>query len=217
MINDIDKFERLIRDYVQQNADQGDPAHDFEHFCRVVYSAKKLAKAEGARLEVVMPAAWLHDLVNVPKNDPRRKMASRLSAEAAKKYLQSIEYPDIYIPDIVHAIEAHSYSAQIDTRSLEADIVQDADRLDGLGAIGIARVFAVGGLLKRPLYCSVDPFAETERQLDDLNYTIDHFYVKLFKVSETLKTKSGRVEGKKRVDFMRLFLDQLKNHELSHR
>lgn len=105
-------------------------------------------------------------------------------------------------------IEAHSYSAQITARTTEAKIVQDADRLDGLGAIGIARCFSVSGLLRRRLYDPVDPFGE-KRLLDDLSNTIDHFYVKLFNTVNTLQTRAGQAEGRRRAEHMRSFLEEL--------
>jgi uncharacterized protein len=185
-----------------------DPAHDLAHFRRVVATAKRLAAEEQARLEVVIPAAWFHDFVNVPKNDPRRSQASRLSAVAACEYLREIEYPERYIPEIHHAIEAHSFSARIDPTTPEASVVQDADRLDGLGAIGIARCFSVAGLLKRKIYNLDDPFG-LSRELDDLDYTVDHFYVKLFKTAETLRSTAGRAEGMRRALHMREFLQEL--------
>jgi uncharacterized protein len=201
-------WESLLEKKIQ-SADMGnDPAHDLAHFRRVVATAKQLCTEEGACWEVVVPAAWLHDLVNVPKNDPRRSQASRLSAEAAITFLRDQGYPEQHFAGITHAIEAHSFSAQIECRTLEAGIVQDADRLDGLGAIGIARCFAVAGLLKRALYEPSDPFG-ANRPLDDLKYTIDHFFVKLFKVVDTLRTESGRAEGQRRAQFMREFMDQL--------
>jgi len=182
-----------------------DPAHDFLHFKRVVRTAKKLCLVENARLEIVLPAAWLHDFVIIPKNDPRRKQASQPSAEAAIQFLKTIDYPEKYFSDIAHAIEAHSFSADVETKTLEAKIVQDADRLDGLGAIGIARCFATAGLLRRPFYSEEDPFC-SGRSADDSQFTIDHFFAKLFKTSETLKTKSGREEGIKRVETMKKYL-----------
>ena len=190
-------------------SDVVDPGHDFSHFERVVAAAKKLCEAERARAEVVLPAAWLHDFVIIPKNDPRRKEASRLSAQGASKFLLSIGIDESLIPDIAHAIEAHSFSAGITPRTLEAKIVQDADRLDGLGAIGIARCFTVGGGFGRALYSPLDPFGDT-RERDDGKFTIDHFYIKLFKTVETLHTEAARKEGQRRAQVMRIFLDQLR-------
>lgn len=197
-------FEAKIR-----GLGEDDPAHDYAHFLRVVTSAKRLAVSEGASLEVVLPAAWLHDLVNVSKDDPRRSVASKLSGDAALIFLSEVGYPSTHFEAIRHAIEAHSFSAKIETKTKEAAVVQDADRLDGLGAIGIARVFTVGGLLQRRLYEPGDPFGSTGRQLDDLEFTLDHFFVKLFKTAETLRTAAGREEGKRRVQTMKNYLHDL--------
>ena len=207
---DLNNFEKMIIDKIRSITLNEEPAHDFLHFNRVSQMAKKLCASEKASIEIVMPAAWLHDFVIVPKNDSRRKIASRLSAEAGIQFLSEINYPKQYFDQIFHAIEAHSFSANIDTKSLEAKVVQDADRLDGLGAIGIARCFATAGVLKRSFYSADDPFCVV-RSPDDSLVTIDHFYVKLFKTVDTLKTKSGQVEGSKRVLVMKKYLDDLKN------
>lgn len=205
-------FEEKVRAVAAEDAQatgKNDPAHDHAHFIRVVTTAKRLAETEKARLEIVVPAAWLHDLVNVPKNDPRRSQASRLSAQAARGFFETIGYPRELWDEIGHAIEAHSFSAQIEPKTVEAAVVQDADRLDGLGAIGLARVFSVGGLLSRRIYEPTDPFAQKGRKLDDLENTIDHFFVKLFKTAETLRSSAGREEGKRRAEFMKAYLVEL--------
>ena len=111
-----------------------DPGHGPAHLERVVATALRLAAEEGARLEVVLPAAWLHDCVHVAKDSPDRARASRLAADHALRFLESAGYPAPLLPDIRHAIEAHSYSAGIAPRTIEAKVVQDADRLDALGA-----------------------------------------------------------------------------------
>jgi uncharacterized protein len=206
---DFEAWNSILEKKVATLATSDDPAHDLLHFKRVVRTALELCKLENARKEVVLPSAWLHDFINVPKNDPRRKQASRLSAEAAVEYLRSIGYPSEYLTDIAHAIEAHSFSAGIQARSVEAQIVQDADRLDGIGAIGIARCFIVAGLLKRSVYSEDDPFCES-RPPEDLKYTVDHFYQKLFVVAQSLKTKAGQAEGTRRLAVMQNFLGDLK-------
>jgi len=198
---------RLI-EKISSVASVEDPAHDLLHFQRVVRAAKTLCQQESGNLDIVVPAAWLHDLVIVPKNDPRRSQASRLSAEAAVQFLRELRYPEELLADIAHAVEAHSFSAGIEARTLEAKIVQDADRLDGLGAIGVARCFATAGLLKRAFYSDVDPFCES-RTPDDRTFTIDHFFAKLFKTAETLQTSSGRKEGEKRVAIMKRYINDL--------
>lgn len=208
MIN-LSNWENKFEMKISEVASSDDPAHDLLHFKRVVGLARRFCEQEKAQAEIVIPAAWLHDLVIVPKNSPLRSQASKLSAERALEFLASIEYPKIYFTDIAHAIEGHSFSANIEVKTLEAKIVQDADRLDGLGAIGIARCFATAGLLKRPFYNPDDPFCET-RTPDDAQFTIDHFFTKLFKTAETLKTKSGLEEGRRRVDTMKAYLSTLR-------
>jgi uncharacterized protein len=202
------EIEEKLAKKIGTIASNEDPAHDLLHFKRVVATAKALCLKENAKIEVVLPAAWLHDFVIIPKNDARRSQASRLSAEAAVKFLRELCYPEVYLDDIAHAIVAHSFSANIETETLEAAIVQDADRLDGLGAIGLARCFATAGLMRRSFYSENDPFCR-ERAVDDSQFTIDHFFAKLFKTVDTLKTKSGRVEGLKRAEVMKRYLVDL--------
>ena len=202
------EIENTLERKISEIASTEDPAHDLLHFKRVVKIAKAICEKENAKAEVVIPAAWLHDFVIVPKNDPRRKQASQLSAKEAIHFLKELSYPEKYFDEIAHAVAAHSFSANIETKTLEAQIVQDADRLDGLGAIGIARCFAIAGILKTPFYSENDPFCES-RTVDDKHFTIDHFFAKLFKIAQTLKTEVGRIEGMKRIEVMKKYLDDL--------
>lgn len=190
----------------------GDAAHDLAHVQRVATWAERLADLEGADLEVVIPAAWLHDLVTVPKDSPSRSKASTLSAEAATEWLVEAGYPDQHIEDVGHAIEAHSFSAGIEPRSPEAQVVQDADRLDALGAIGIARLYATAGTFGSALVHPDDPVpAEPpSRTLDDRRYATDHFFTKLLALPATMRTEAGRLEAERRADFLRAFLGQLR-------
>jgi uncharacterized protein len=185
-----------------------DPAHDPGHIRRVVQNALQLAADENADLNVVLPAAWLHDCVIVLKDSPQRSQASRMAAETAVSYLASIHYPPQYLDAIAHAIEAHSFSAGIPPQTLEAKVVQDADRLDALGAVGMARTFMVGGALGRTLYHAADPFCR-QREPDDRVSTLDHFYTKLFTLAATMQTAAGRAEAERRTAFMQTFLVQL--------
>ena len=185
-----------------------DAAHGLSHIKRVVSNARRLAATENANPNVVIPAAWLHDCVSVPKNSPQRKMASRLAAERAGDYLREHGYNQALIPKIEHAIAAHSFSAEIPCETLEAKVVQDADRLDAIGAIGIARAILTGASMGAALYQMGDPFANT-RPLDDKSFTIDHFYVKLLKLEAMMQTDAGRSEARQRTLFMEQFLDQL--------
>lgn len=187
-----------------------DPGHGLAHLQRVVATALKLAAEEGALAEVVLPAAWLHDCVNVPKDSPDRPRASRLAAGQAVQFLAGAGYAAEHLEGIAHAIEAHSYSAGIVPRTVEAKVVQDADRLDALGAIGLARCIAVGTALGRPLYVPEDPFCQN-RQPDDRGASVDHFYTKLLKLSGTMQTAAGRREAGRRTAFLSAFIAQLRS------
>ncbi|MBC7539090.1 MAG: HD domain-containing protein [Bacteriovorax sp.] len=206
----MEKFEILFCEKINHVLGNLDPAHDLSHVKRVVSSAKAIAILEGANLEVVIPAAWLHDLVNLPKDHPERSMASRLAAKAALLFLTNVDYPKKYFPEIFHSIEAHSFSGGIYPETLEAKIVQDADRLDGLGAIGLARLFSISTQLNRPFYNVEDPFA-ANRPIDDKQNALDHIDTKLKKVVELMNTQSAKFEAIKRMSFIQDFLEQLKS------
>ncbi len=205
---ELREIESLCQDFFVSSA-PADAAHDIAHVRRVVRNTWEITSKEQADPRITLPAAWLHDCVAVAKDDPRRDQASRLAADAAVEFLRGTRYPAALLDAVHHAIEAHSYSANISTRSLEACVVQDADRLDSLGAIGIARCLLVGGRLNRPLCSHEDPFCEN-REPDDGRFTIDHFYAKLLKLPATMKTDSGRLLAEQRARVMQNYLQQLR-------
>ncbi|MFO7314036.1 HD domain-containing protein [Rhodothermus marinus] len=198
-------FEELLQ---RAWADASDPAHDLEHVRRVVRWARRLALAEGADLAVVLPAAWLHDCVLVPKDHPERPLASRKAADRAVVLLREAGYPESLLPAIHHAIEAHSFSAGIPPRTLEACVVQDADRLDALGAIGLARMVMLGGATGRPLYDPAEPVPRN-RLPDDRRYVLDHLFTKLLHLADRMQTEAGRREAQRRAAFLQTFLEEL--------
>ncbi|SDD12760.1 uncharacterized protein SAMN05428966_103277 [Massilia sp. PDC64] len=184
---------RLARLAAQAVADQGpDGAHDLNHFERVWRNAQALlAHYDQADALVVLAACYLHDLVNVPKDDPRRSSASRLSAELARERLAALGFPADKLAGVAHAIEAHSFSAGVPATTLEARIVQDADRLDGLGAVGLARMFYIAGRMGSALAHGSDPLA-LDRPLDDKMYSLDHIDAKLARLPGMMQTDAGR-------------------------
>jgi len=203
----LDKYEPLFAGFIKEEM-QTDLAHDFNHVLRVVKAAKKLSLHENAVLEIVVPAAWLHDCFSFPKNHNNRKSSSVYAADKALRFLAELNYPEQYFQPIHHAIVAHSYSANIKPITLEAKIVQDADRLDALGAIGVTRCIQVSAGLDRPLYHANDPFCQS-RTPDDSKYTIDHFYKKLLSIKDSVHTDAAKAEANKRTLFMKEFLTQL--------
>ena len=198
------KFEAWLK-----STSGGDAAHGLDHIKRVVANGKRLSESTGANLSVVVPAAWLHDCVSVAKNSPLRSQASALAAKAAREFLQTAGYPAEHLKGIEHAIAAHSFSAGITPETLEAKIVQDADRLDALGAIGIARCLQTSTSMGSALYDLDDPFAD-HRVADDRVSTIDHFYTKLLTLANTMQTEAGRSEAHRRTEFMLQYLQQLR-------
>ena len=204
----LEKFKTDLLVFIQGEMIQ-DQAHDMNHILGVVKSAKILCTKERANLEVVLPAAYLHDCLSFPNNHPERAKSSRLAADKAIAFLASIHYPSIYFDAIHYAITAHSFSANIKPETLEAQIIQDSDRLDALGAIGIARCLQVSASLGTKLYNTKDTFC-IHKEPDDSRYTIDHFYVKLLKIVETMNTKSAKIEAEIRTQFMKEYLLQLK-------
>ncbi|ELI0633389.1 HD domain-containing protein [Vibrio harveyi] len=206
--SELNRFESQFLQFMQQEM-QTDAAHDLSHVRRVVKTARLLALQEGAELAVVLPAAYLHDCFTYPKDHPNRKQSSAIAATKAISFLESIDYPAQYHDAIAHAIESHSFSANITPNTLEAQVVQDADRLDALGAIGVTRCIQVSTLFDATLYNEHDMFAE-HRELQDKRFTIDHFQTKLFKIVDTMNTKAAYEEAVKRKAFMQSYLEQLR-------
>lgn len=189
-----------------------DPAHDFDHIMRVYKNAQQIIKKEKANEKLVLSAVLLHDIVSFPKSDKRSKNSSIESAKKAKTILKKYDFTLDEITIVCDAISEHSFSQKKIPETIEGKILQDADRLDALGAIGIARVFATGGSLRRPFYNLDDPFCK-KRIPDDKTWTLDHFFEKLLKLEFSMNTKSGKIEAKKRTKILKAFLKQLK-HEI---
>jgi len=197
---------RLIQ--IATDAETGDGAHDLSHLERVWKAAgAMLAHHPEADAAIVMAASYLHDLVNLPKNHPDRPRASTMAAGQAVHALRSVGYPESKLMGVFHAIEAHSYSANIPPRTIEARIVQDADRLDALGPVGLARMFHVGGQLGRALAHPSDPMGR-HRELDDGAYALDHIELKLVRIADSMQTEGGRHLAASRLDWIRRFRDE---------
>ena len=202
------EWEARFAAFLASEPSASDMAHDEGHVRRVVANAKKLGAAEGAELAVVLPAAWLHDCVAIAKNSPQRSSAARLAADRAGGVLREAGYPAKYISAIQHAIEAHSFSARVAPQTIEAKVVQDADRLDALGAVGIARTLITGGANGTPFYDFSEPFPVT-RGANDRTSIIDHFFTKLLMLADRMQTGAGRAAAQRRAKFLEEFLAQL--------
>jgi uncharacterized protein len=184
---------------------QDDGAHDINHLHRVWKLARTLlTEYANADALVVLAACYLHDLVNLPKNHPDRAQASRLAARMACEQLREIGFPPEKLDGVAHAIEAHSFSAAIAPATIEAMIVQDADRLDALGAVGLARLFYTAGRMGSALAHAADPLA-LQRDADDKAFALDHIELKLAKLPPAMQTAAGREIGEVRLAWLRAF------------
>jgi uncharacterized protein len=188
-----------------------DLAHGWEHIQRVYRLALRINQEEEANEFIVGSAALLHDIGRLVRQKGKRH--AELSVQEARPLLACYPLDQGQIEAILHAIIAHSFSQGVEPQTLEARIVRDADRLDGLGAIGILR-WAITGTVKRKAntrsYHPEDPFA-TWHQLNDKQYMLDHFYSKLLKLEEGMYTTTGRALAQQRTTYMRGYLEQLKN------
>ncbi len=188
-----------------------DGSHDRSHLLRVARNAMEIAAAEPTADRTILTAAVvMHDCVEVEKNSPLRSQASRLAAARARTILAGLAWDQPAIERVAHAIEAHSFSAAIPPQTLEARIVQDADRLDAIGAIGIARCFYVAGRMGSRLYDPADP-SGVGRDLNDAEFALDHFATKLFHIAGNFQTASGQALADARTQTMRAFVAAMLN------
>ncbi|WP_432240318.1 HD domain-containing protein [Herbaspirillum robiniae] len=202
-------FEALAAELLPHVMDDaGDGSHDISHLVRVWNNVRRLQAQEGGDLRLLLAAVLLHDCVRVEKNSPLRSQASTLSGRQAAGILQALGWSAEQAAEVAHAVEAHSFSAAIAPRSAEAKILQDADRLDAIGAIGVARCFYTAGRMGSSLYDAADPQA-AGRALDDRRYALDHFPAKLFRLSEGFQTVAGAAMARAREETMRRFVSEM--------
>jgi uncharacterized protein len=186
-----------------------DGAHDIGHLRRVWRNCHLIAMdMPGADHQVLLAAAYFHDVVNLPKDAPDRHLASTRSADLAVQVLPDLGFPAAKLAALHHAIAAHSFSAGITPTTTDAMILQDADRLEALGAIGIARMFHVAGSMGGALFDPDDPMG-LHRPLDDRAFALDHLEVKLFPIVQTMRTEPGRRMAEERADWMASFRTRL--------
>jgi uncharacterized protein len=201
---DLEALKTIARDACAD----ADSAHDWQHVLRVAANATTLCAAEAADAAVTVPAALLHELVNLPKNHPESSRSGELCAERALEVLARLGWPGDQAERIAYCIRVHGFSRGIVPDTLEARVLQDADRLDAIGAVGIARCFATGAVMRQPFYDPADPFC-ARREPDDKRFSVDHFYKKLLRIEATLHTATARRLAGERSRFMEAFLRQL--------
>ena len=200
-----DHFAALTVALVDALPPGDDGAHDMAHIARVWANARRITAEEGGDPEILAAAVLLHDCVAVEKSSPLRAQASRLAAARAGELLAGLGWERGRIAAVTHAIAAHSFSAGIAPETLEARVVQDADRLDAIGYVGIARCFYTGGRMGSALYHADDPSAAA-RELDDRAYALDHFRAKLLRLAEGFTTAAGARMAAERSSVVAAFL-----------
>jgi uncharacterized protein len=199
-------WESLAR-VARARAADADPAHDFAHVTRVVRSARAIAIEEGADVDVAVTAALLHELFNHPKGHPEAHLSGEICAAEAEELLRNEGV--LSAGAVADAIRTHAFSRGLVPRALEGKVLQDADRLDAIGAIGVARCFATCASMKRPFYSNEDPFCAA-RTPDDKAFGLDHFYVKLLRIPDTLHTRAAKRMAAERTAFLQAFVDELR-------
>jgi len=193
------------------HARANEPAHDFFHVERVVTNARRIAAGEGLEGEVgavAATAALLHELVTIPKGHPDSPRAGDLCAVAARDLLAREGADAPFAERVAAAIRDHSFSKGVVPSATDARVLQDADRLDAIGAIGLARMWATCADMKRPFYAPEDPLCE-HRTPDDKAWGLDHVFAKLLRIQDRLHTPTARALAQERTAFLRLYLAQL--------
>ena len=196
--------------FVKQKLENAEAGHDWFHIERVYKNALLIAQEEVCDVQIVKLGALLHDIADSKFNDGDETIGPKV----ARKFLESQKVPDEIIVHVVNIIENISFKGgnfEKKFNSIELEIVQDADRLDAIGAIGIARTFNYGGFKNRQLYNpEIDPklnMSKEEYKKSDAP-TINHFYEKLLLLKDKMNTKTGKQLAQERHKFMELFLSQ---------
>jgi uncharacterized protein len=202
IMNQIQNLKKIAKSKLTKN----DPAHDFEHVMRVYRNAERICKNENGNKKLILSAVLLHDIVKI-KN---QKDSALKSAKQSEKILKENYFLDDEIKIISNAIKEHSFSKGKIPSTTEGKILQDADRLDAIGAIGLARVFSFSGSNNRSFYDPKDPFSKN-RSTNDNKWALDHFYEKLLTLEQKMNTKTGKTLAKKRTKILKNFLKELKN------
>lgn len=203
-MTDINKLKEKIQPYFM---DQG--GHGFEHTERVFNLALRIAEKEKADLEILKLACLLHDIARLKEDNKECECHAEEGAKIAEKILKKENIDKKKIEIIKDCIKSHRYSKGIKAKTKESEILQDADRLDALGAICIARVFTYNGLHKLPMHI---PSLKPEKDYHGQHTTaINHFYEKILKINpEGFNTEKAKKIAKERYDYILNFLEQFK-------
>ena len=187
-----------------------DPSHDVYHALRVLKTVELISRKESGDLDVLVPAALFHDVINYPKNSLQSSYSADESAIFTKNLLSGLkDYSSETILKVEYCIRCCSFSKGIVPDLLEAKILQDADMLESTGAISIMRTFSSAGQYGKPFYDESDPFCD-DRKPDASLYALDLCYSRLLKVNERMYTKTAKLMAEKRKLFLEDFLSELR-------
>ena len=200
------KTERFAKNMLR-DAEGG---HDWNHVERVMENAKRILKKEKADRHIVMLGILLHDIADPKFHDGDETKGPKI----AKAFLKEVKAKPGTIKKVMEIVNGISYKGGFNKskeKSLELQVAQDADRLDAIGAIGIARAFSYGGFSGRKIYVPTQTpksYQNVAEYRKSDSSTINHFHEKLLKLKDEMNTKSGKKLAKKRHDFMAAFLEQ---------
>ena len=183
-----------------------DAIHDFDHVQRVLATAERLAREESADWEIVRTATLLHDVAR-GHGDRMAEDHARAGAEIARQLLSG--HPAEKVEAVAHAIAAHRFRAGPAPQTIEAKVLHDADKLDAIGAIGVARAFAFGGLEGQRLWADVPPGYQESQATRHEHTPVHEFHMKLSKIKDRLLTPSARKLAAERHAFMMAYFEQL--------
>lgn len=188
--------------------------HDWHHTERVLQNALHIGRVENANLEVLRTAALLHDIAR--EEDATNMQEGEVchairGAEMAPGILKKHGYDQDFIEKVVHCIRTHRFRDDAKPNSLEAKVLYDADKLDALGAVGVARAYTFGGEFKQKLYSDFDAEYEVKKVIDHEEHTpVVEFKMKLSKLKKNMLTEEGKRIAEKRHDFMVNFYEELR-------
>ena len=161
-------------------------------------------------MDIIIPAALFHDVINYSKDDPRAPLATDESAEFAVNFLSKLDrFPQEKSSAVEYCIKHCSFTKNLSHDTLESKILQDADFLESVGAISLMRTFASGGTMRRAFFHETEPFPIT-RETDPRKYSFDLIYHRLLKVQERMLTETGKKLGEQRTEFLHVFAEQVR-------
>ncbi len=193
--------------------DDADPVHDFEHILRVYHMAERLAEAEGADVEIVRAAALLHDAEGSnPENKAGRKNHHHASADFAARVLRAEGWSEERISAVQHCIRAHRFRDTSEPpQTLEAQILFDADKLDAIGAVGVARVIGYAARVPSPFYFPPSQafLKSGEKEPGEPHSAYHEYLFKLRNIRQRMYTKSGKAIAEQRHRYLNEFFQRL--------